>query len=65
VHVCQQFTAFACQGHASAQQITGRAHRSGVNRGLREHAPTQQPRNFARRCVVFSPSHRMACRRGH
>jgi hypothetical protein len=54
VHVCQKCTAFACQVHASAQQITGRAPLSGVHIGLREQATTHKHRNVMRvDLVVF------------
>ena len=54
VHVCQQCTALAGQGPASAQQSTGRAPLSGGTRGLREPAPTHTHRNVMRvDCVVF------------
>ncbi len=48
LHVRQEFPAFACQVHASAQQITGCAHLGGVDIGLREHTTTQKHRNFMR-----------------
>jgi hypothetical protein len=42
LHVCQEFTAFACQVHAAPEQVTGGAHFSGGDIGLREHTTAQQ-----------------------
>jgi hypothetical protein len=46
LHVCQEFTAFACQVHTSAQQVTGGAHLRGIDIGLWEHATAQQDGDF-------------------
>jgi len=48
VHVCQECTALACQVHAAPEQVTGGAHCSGGDRGLREHTTAQQDGDFMR-----------------
>ena len=46
LHVGEELAAFACQVHASAQQVAGGAHLGGVDIGLWEHAAAQQHSNF-------------------
>jgi hypothetical protein len=42
----QECTAFACQVHASAQQVSGSAHLGRIDIGLREHPAAQQKGDF-------------------
>jgi hypothetical protein len=42
----KEFAAFACQVHASAQQVAGGAHLGGVDRGLGEHPAAPQHGDF-------------------
>ncbi len=46
VYVGEECAACACQGHASAQQVTGGAHRGGGDIGVGEHPAAQQHGDF-------------------
>jgi len=54
LHVRQECGPFVRQMHAAPQQVTGGAHVGGIDRGLREHAATEQGSNLLRiNFVIF------------
>jgi len=54
LHVCQELGPFVCQMPAAPSQGTGGAHAGGIDRGLREHAATEQGGNLLRiHFVIF------------